>query len=64
MLTKFLEHQHRQQAGTYKTAGNDMERRRRLADVLAITAGELLADVLDHLPLPRDDLQGLGRIFS
>jgi transposase len=31
-----------------------MERRRGLADLLAITAGELFADVLDHLPRLRD----------
>ena len=37
-----------------------MERRRRLADLLAIPAGELLADMLDHLPLPRDQFQRLG----
>ena len=37
-----------------------MERRRRLADLLAIPAGELLADVLDHLPLARDRFQRLG----
>jgi hypothetical protein len=32
-----------------------MERRRRLADFLAVAAGELFADMLDHLLLPRND---------
>ena len=41
-----------------------MERRRRLADLLAVAAGELLADVLDHLPLPRDHLQRLGDVLA
>jgi hypothetical protein len=37
-----------------------MERRRRLGDLLARPAGELLTNGLDHLPLPRHHLQGLG----
>jgi hypothetical protein len=41
-----------------------VERRRRLAYLLAVPAGELLADVLDHLPLPRDHLQRLGDILA
>src|SRR5436190_9825945 len=41
-----------------------MERRRRLADLLAVAAGKLLADVLDHLPLPWDHLQRLGDILA
>src|SRR5215468_11843474 len=41
-----------------------MERRRRLADLLAIAAGKLLADVLDHLPLPWNDLQRLGDVLA
>ncbi len=41
-----------------------MERRRRLADLLAVPAGELLADGLDHLPLPRDHLQRLGDVLA
>src|SRR6516165_5617288 len=36
-----------------------MERCRRLADLLAVPAGELLADVLDHLPLVWDRFQRL-----
>ncbi len=41
-----------------------MERRRRLADRLTSAAGELLAHVLDHLPLPRHELQRLGHILA
>jgi len=41
-----------------------MERRRRLADLLAITAGELLADVLDYLPGFRNHLQRLGDVLA
>jgi len=41
-----------------------MEWRRRLADLLAVAAGELLADALDHFPLPRNDLQRLGDVFA
>jgi len=41
-----------------------MERRRRLADLLAIPAGELLTNRLDHLPLARDHLKGFGDVFT
>ena len=41
-----------------------MERRRRLADLLAIAAGKLLANVLDHLPLPRNALQRLADVLA
>src|SRR5947208_11284339 len=41
-----------------------MKRLRRLADLLAIAAGKLLADVLDHLPLPWDNLQRLGNVLA
>ena len=41
-----------------------MKRRRSLADLLAVAAGELLADMLDHLPLPRDHLQRLGDVLA
>ena len=51
---------HRQQARPDRAARNDMERRRRLADLLAGAAGELFAHGLDHFPLPRHDLQRLG----
>ena len=51
---------HRQQARPDMTARDDVERRRRLGDLLARPARELLAHGLDHLPLPRHHLQGLG----
>ena len=50
MLAKFLEQHHRQQTGSGPAPGDDVEWRRRLADLLAIPASELLSDVLDHLP--------------
>src|SRR5512133_3078786 len=55
---------HRQQPGAGPAAGDGMERRRRLGDLLARPAGELLADGLDHLPLPGDHLQRLGDILA
>src|SRR5207237_328714 len=64
MLPILLEQDHRQQAGAGPTPGNDMERRRSLADLLAVAAGELLTDVLDYLPLPRDHLQSLGDVLA
>ena len=60
MLAKLLEQDHRQQAGPHQAAGDHMERCWRLADLLAIPARELLADILDHLLLPRDRFQRLG----
>ena len=60
MLPELLEQDHREQAGTGPASGDHMERRRRLADLLAIPASELLAHVLDHLPLARNRFQRLG----
>ena len=64
MLAELLEQDHRQKAGTGPASGDHMERRRRLADLLAVPAGELLADMLDHLPLARDQFQRLGDILA
>jgi len=64
MLPELLEQDHRQQAGAGPAAGQHMEWRRGLADLLAIAARELLADVLDHLPLPGNDLQCLGDVLA
>ena len=64
MLAVLLEQDHGQQAGTGPAAGHDVERRRRLADALAVPAGELLAHRLDHLPLARNDLQRLGDVLA
>ena len=55
---------HRQQPGAGPAAGDGMERRRRLGDLLARPAGELLTDGLDHLPLPGDHLQRLGDVLA
>jgi hypothetical protein len=41
-----------------------MEGRRRLGDGLAISAGDLLTDMLDHLPGTRNHLQRLGDILA
>ena len=41
-----------------------MERRRRLADLLAMPAGELLSNRLDHLPLPRNHFEGLCDVLT
>jgi hypothetical protein len=41
-----------------------MKRRWWLSDRLAGAAGELLAHVLDHLPLPRNELQRLRHVFA
>ena len=57
MLAELLEHDHRQQARPRPAPGDDMERRRRLADLLAVPAGELLPHRLDHLPLTRHRFQ-------
>ena len=64
MLAKLYEQDHRQKTGTGPAAGDHMERRRRLADLLAVPASELLADMLDDLPPARDHLQRLGDIFT
>jgi hypothetical protein len=40
VLAILLEEKHRQQAGARPAAGRDVERRRRLADLLAIPAGD------------------------
>src|ERR1700739_1199069 len=47
LMTALFEHPTRQQAWSCPTARRHMERLRRLADALAVTAGKLLADVLD-----------------
>src|SRR3954452_1964201 len=64
MLPVLLEQDHRQQAWAGPAARDHMKRRRRLADLLAVTAGKFLADMLDHLPAPRDHLQRLGDVLA
>src|SRR4051812_47840239 len=56
MLPELLEQDHRKQTGAGPAPGDHMERRRILADLLAVPAGELLADMLNHIPLARRHL--------
>jgi hypothetical protein len=60
MLAELLEDDHCQKTGAGPAARNDMERRWRLGDALTVPACELLADVLDDLPLPGNDFERLG----
>ena len=54
----------RQQARAGAAARDRVRRRRRLSDLLAASARVLLADMLDHLPLPRHQLQRLGHVLA
>ena len=58
VLPELLEQDHRQQARAGPAARGHVERRRRLAHFLAV------ADMLDHLPLPRNAFQGLGDVLA
>src|SRR5665213_606372 len=64
MLAELLEQDHRQKARSRPTPGDHMERGRRLADLFTVPAGELLPHRFDHLPRPRDRLQGFGHVFA
>jgi hypothetical protein len=64
MLAELFEHDHRQQARPGPTARRRMERRRGLRDLLAVAAGELFPDGLDHLPLPRHHFERFGDVFA
>ena len=64
MLAELLEHDHRQQAWASPASCNGMERCRRLADLLAVAAAELLAHRLDHFPLARHRFQRPGHVFA
>ena len=55
---------HRQKTGPGPAASNHMERRKGLADLLAITASKFLPEVLNHLPGFRDHLQRLGDVLA
>src|ERR1700745_332906 len=57
-------HDRRQHLSAVGDARRGMERRGRLADLLAIAAGELLAYRLDQLEAARDLLQRLGHILT
>ena len=60
MVAKLADQDHGEQARTGKAARDRMRRRRRLADRLAVPAGELLAHPLDDLPPPRLAFERLG----
>ena len=64
VLAELLKENHGQQVWPRPPAGCGMERGWRLADLLALPAGELLADGLDDFPLPGNDLQSLGDVFA
>ena len=64
MLAVLFEHDHGEQAGTGPAARDRVERGGRLADLFAGPAGELLADGLDDLPLPRHHLQRFGDVLA
>src|SRR3954471_21307480 len=64
MHAELVEQDGRQQLWADEAARRGMERRRWLADLLAIPAGELLAHRLDDLEAARDLLQGLGHILA
>ncbi|MGY3387678.1 hypothetical protein ACVWW6_000269 [Bradyrhizobium sp. USDA 3311] len=63
MLAELLEHDHGQEARASPSPGDGMEWGRRLADLLAVAAGELLPNRLDHLPLARHHFQRAGHIL-
>lgn len=64
VLPVLLEEDHGQKAWPDKAAGQNVEGRRRLTDLLAGPARKLLTDVLDHFPLPGNDLERLGDVFA
>ena len=64
VLPELVEDDRRQQLRTDEAARRGMERRRRLADLAAIAAGELLAHRLDQLEAARDLLQRLGDVLA
>jgi len=64
VLAKLGVKDHRQQARPSPRAGDDVKGCRRLGDLLAGPAGELLAHGLDHFPLPRHDFEGLGNVLA
>ena len=55
---------HRQQAGPGPPARYGMKGCRRLGDLVAAAAGELLAHGLHDFPLPRHHLQRLGHVLA
>lgn len=64
MHAEVVEQDRRQQLRTDEAAWRGMERRRHLADRLAIAAGELFAHRLDQLEAARNLLRRLGSVTS
>jgi hypothetical protein len=64
VLAELLEEDCRQQVRASPAPRRRVERRRGLADPLAVPAGELLPHGLHHLPAARDHLQRLGDILA
>jgi hypothetical protein len=64
MLAELRLQDRRQQLGPGASARDHMERCGGLMDGLASSAGEALAHGLDHLELPRHDLQRLGHVLA
>jgi hypothetical protein len=64
MEREFGTKDHGQKARSGPASGDHMEGRRCLADLLAHPTGKLLAHVLNHFPLTRNDLDRLGDVFA
>jgi hypothetical protein len=64
MIGVFVHQDHRQQARPREASRDHMEGRRRLADLLAGAAAELLAHMLGHKQLPRHHVERLGDILA
>ena len=64
MIGVFANQHHRQQARPGEAACDRVERRRRLRDLLARPAAELLPYMLGHEPLPRHHIERLGDILA
>src|SRR5215813_8526811 len=64
MLPVLLERDHGQQARPGEAAGQNVERGWSLRYRLTSSAGELLSDVLHHLPLPRHRFKRLRHILA
>jgi len=64
VLPVLLEQDHGEQTRPGKAARQHGERCRRLADLLAVPAGELLAHDLHDLPLPRHHFEPLGHVLT
>lgn len=60
----FVIEQHGQERCADMAAGDDMKRRRRLADFFAIPAGEFLSHGLDDLEAAGDRFERLGDVFA